>query len=84
MQKYAFIATQGPLPDTVSDFWWMVWEYKYTSIVLLTKEKEGTWVRCYHYCPRGMDMYGQMQVVLVTVSEYSGSIHPARVAVDQH
>ena len=32
----------GPLPETVGDFWRMVWEYKLTTIVMLTRCKEGT------------------------------------------
>ena len=74
MQKHAFIATQDPLPDTVGDFWRMVWEYKSVSIVMLTKEEERTRVRCHRYWPNTTDMYGQMKVVLVTENEYSGYI----------
>ena len=68
-RKHAFIATQGPLPNTVSDFWRMVWEYKCASIVMLTKEKEGSRVQCNHYWPDRTDMYGLLQVFLI--SEYT-------------
>ena len=74
MRKRAFIATQGPLPDTAADFWRMVWEYKCASIVMLTKEKEGTRVRCHRYWPDGSDMYGQIQVVSISENEYGGYI----------
>eukprot|EP00117_Sycon_ciliatum_P022357 scpid935/ scgid0353/ Receptor-type tyrosine-protein phosphatase S; Receptor-type tyrosine-protein phosphatase sigma len=36
----AFIATQGPLTETISDFWTMVWKYEVTSIVMLSHCKE--------------------------------------------
>ena len=36
---------------------------------MLTKEKEGPRVRCHKYWPDGTDMYGQIQVVLI--SEYT-------------
>ena len=37
----AFIATQGPLPDTQDDFWKLIWQQGSASVVMLTKEKEG-------------------------------------------
>ena len=40
-----YIVAQGPLPNTVEDFWRMVWEYKLTTVVMLTKcyENEKVW-----------------------------------------
>ena len=38
--KKEFIACQGPLESTQSDFWRMVWEQKSHYIVMLTKLKE--------------------------------------------
>lgn len=36
------IPTKGPLPDTASDFWRMVWEQSSATIVMLTNlEEEG-------------------------------------------
>lgn len=35
-----FIATQGPVPDSVPDFWRMVWEQNTASIVMVTNLEE--------------------------------------------
>lgn len=40
-QEKTYIATQGPMPNTVSDFWEMVWQEDVSLIVMLTPLREG-------------------------------------------
>ncbi|KAG9341864.1 hypothetical protein JZ751_018588 [Albula glossodonta] len=50
-QKDYYIATQGPLPQTVDDFWRMVWEWRCHSIVMLTELQEREQDKCFQYWP---------------------------------
>ncbi|KAK3096681.1 hypothetical protein FSP39_002326 [Pinctada imbricata] len=66
-----FIASQGPLPGTVNDFWRMVWEKSVTIIVMLTKCKEGSADKCEHYWPHTVNepqQYGDVVVNVISVS----------------
>ncbi|CAL1265790.1 unnamed protein product [Larinioides sclopetarius] len=68
----AYIATQGPLPETFSDFWRMVWEQRSATIVMMTKLEERTRIKCDQYWPsRGTETYGVMYVKYTEVSELS-------------
>ena len=40
MMRRAFVATQAPIPDTIPDFWRMIWEQESSTIVMLSKETE--------------------------------------------
>ncbi|XP_066544099.1 receptor-type tyrosine-protein phosphatase N2 [Amia ocellicauda] len=63
----AYIATQGPLPATVADFWQMVWENGCVVIVMLTPLTEQGVKQCYHYWPdEGSNLYHIYEVNLVS------------------
>nr|XP_051713007.1 receptor-type tyrosine-protein phosphatase N2 isoform X3 [Oryctolagus cuniculus] len=63
----AYIATQGPLPATVADFWQMVWESGCVVIVMLTPLTENGVRQCYHYWPdEGSNLYHVYEVNLVS------------------
>ncbi|KAM7340406.1 hypothetical protein ACRRTK_001021 [Alexandromys fortis] len=63
-----FIATQGPLPHTVGDFWRLVWEQKSHTVVMLTNCMESGRVKCEHYWPLDAQpcTHGQLQVTLMS------------------
>uniref|UniRef100_A0A158P6T0 protein-tyrosine-phosphatase n=1 Tax=Angiostrongylus cantonensis TaxID=6313 RepID=A0A158P6T0_ANGCA len=62
----AYIATQGPLPETFDDFWRMVWEEGTSTIVMLTNLEERSRIKCDQYWPtRGSSTYGEIQVTLL-------------------
>jgi len=66
----AYIATQGPLPETFSDFWRMVWEQRSSTIVMLTRLEERARIKCDQYWPaRGTENYGVMSVTLTDTQE---------------
>nr|XP_019566530.1 PREDICTED: receptor-type tyrosine-protein phosphatase H isoform X1 [Rhinolophus sinicus] len=61
-----FIAAQGPLPQTVGDFWRLVWEQQSHTLVMLTNCMEFGRVKCEHYWPLDAQpcTYGHLQVTL--------------------
>lgn len=40
------VSFQGPLDNTVADFWQMIWEQNVHVIVMLTRLQEGKKVKC--------------------------------------
>uniref|UniRef100_UPI00398EB535 receptor-type tyrosine-protein phosphatase S-like isoform X12 n=1 Tax=Pristiophorus japonicus TaxID=55135 RepID=UPI00398EB535 len=69
-KQNAYIATQGPLPETFGDFWRMVWEQRSATIVMMTKLEEKSRVKCDQYWPgRGTETFGMIQVTLLDTIE---------------
>ncbi|KAF6105760.1 protein tyrosine phosphatase receptor type J [Phyllostomus discolor] len=63
--KKEFIATQGPLPNTLKDFWRMVWEKNVYAVVMLTKCVEQG--RCEEYWPsKQAKDYGSITVAMTS------------------
>uniref|UniRef100_A0A3Q3VX95 protein-tyrosine-phosphatase n=1 Tax=Mola mola TaxID=94237 RepID=A0A3Q3VX95_MOLML len=64
----AFIATQGPIVNTVNDFWQMAWQEESPVIVMITKLKEKN-EKCVLYWPEKRGIYGKVEVLVNSVRE---------------
>uniref|UniRef100_A0A8C5HA38 protein-tyrosine-phosphatase n=1 Tax=Gouania willdenowi TaxID=441366 RepID=A0A8C5HA38_GOUWI len=60
-----YIATQGPMQETVRDFWRMVWQENSASIVMVTNLVEVGRVKCVRYWPDETELYGDIKVTLI-------------------
>uniref|UniRef100_A0A670Z268 Tyrosine-protein phosphatase non-receptor type 13 n=1 Tax=Pseudonaja textilis TaxID=8673 RepID=A0A670Z268_PSETE len=77
-KEYLYIACQGPLPNTVADFWQMAWEQKCTLIAMMTQEVEGEKVKCQRYWPNALGkttmVNDNLRLSLVQLQELKGFI----------
>ncbi|XP_013928001.1 PREDICTED: tyrosine-protein phosphatase non-receptor type 13 [Thamnophis sirtalis] len=77
-KEYLYIACQGPLPNTVDDFWQMAWEQKCTLIAMMTQEVEGEKVKCQRYWPSALGkttmVSDKLRLSLVRLQELKGFI----------
>ncbi|XP_035530699.1 receptor-type tyrosine-protein phosphatase R [Morone saxatilis] len=64
----AFIATQGPMVNTVNDFWQMAWQEESPVIVMITKLKEKN-EKCVLYWPEKRGIYGKVEVLVNSIRE---------------
>ncbi|XP_016312708.1 receptor-type tyrosine-protein phosphatase T isoform X12 [Sinocyclocheilus anshuiensis] len=60
-----YIATQGPMQETVRDFWRMIWQENSASIVMVTNLVEVGRVKCVRYWPDETEVYGDIKVTLI-------------------
>uniref|UniRef100_A0A8C5YUC0 protein-tyrosine-phosphatase n=1 Tax=Marmota marmota marmota TaxID=9994 RepID=A0A8C5YUC0_MARMA len=67
-KEKAFIATQGPMINTVNDFWQMIWQEDSPVIVMITKLKEKN-EKCVLYWPEKRGIYGKVEVLVISVNE---------------
>ncbi|XP_054621436.1 receptor-type tyrosine-protein phosphatase mu-like isoform X1 [Dunckerocampus dactyliophorus] len=68
-----YIATQGPMQETMYDFWRMVWQENTAAIVMVTNLVEVGRVKCCKYWPDDTEIYGDTKVTLIEtqlLSEY--------------
>ncbi|KAJ2782012.1 tyrosine protein phosphatase 1 [Coemansia javaensis] len=71
-----YIATQGPLPHTVGDFWRMVWEQRAPAVVMLARTHEARRKKCEAYWPpavgRALNAPGDVSVTLLSEAPLDG------------
>ncbi|VDN03930.1 unnamed protein product [Thelazia callipaeda] len=62
-----YIVTQSPLPNTIADFWEMIWEQGTVLIVNLTNNGDLREGRCMQYWPgSGSEIQGSFEIHLVS------------------
>ncbi|XP_064386224.1 receptor-type tyrosine-protein phosphatase alpha-like [Halichondria panicea] len=60
-----FIATQGPLPGTLVDFWRLMWQERPPIIIMLTNVMENNKIKCEQYWPEsGKKQFGPFTVAI--------------------
>ncbi|XP_051660561.1 receptor-type tyrosine-protein phosphatase kappa-like [Manacus candei] len=69
-----FIAAQGPLAETVVDFWQMVWQEKTSVVVMLTGLVEQNKIKCEKYWPEQEEVYGDFTVTLNNTRATTGLV----------
>ncbi|OIR57231.1 MAG: protein tyrosine phosphatase [Amphiamblys sp. WSBS2006] len=74
-----YIATQAPLPHTVSDFWDMVWEWGATTVVMLCRLRPH---KCEQYWPDdGDELITDNLGITSSTTEESGSIEKRQLTL---
>ncbi|PNF23076.1 Tyrosine-protein phosphatase 69D [Cryptotermes secundus] len=76
-ERKKFICAQGPMDNTVCDFWRMVWEQHLELILMLTNLEEYSKTKCAKYWPddaEGDKMFGDFGVAHVREKRYSDYI----------
>ena len=66
--NYTYFIVPGPLPNTVDDFWHMVWQEKVQFIVMLTNLMEERKKKCTLYWPERVnetEVFGSFTVTLL-------------------
>ena len=76
----AYIATQGPKPETVDHFWRMVFQYKTPLIIMATSLVEGDKIKCHRYWPEFAGVKGKEKDPNLLVTESGMRVTTEEVA----
>ncbi|XP_062383013.1 receptor-type tyrosine-protein phosphatase H-like [Sardina pilchardus] len=83
-KKMEYIAAQGPLSSTVSDFWRMIWEQKSERIVMVTNCIENGKAKCDQYWPQGPSPCRHGDLLITMTSERKESNWTMREFIVKH
>ncbi|XP_055637992.1 tyrosine-protein phosphatase 69D isoform X2 [Toxorhynchites rutilus septentrionalis] len=70
-ERKKFICAQGPMDNTINDFWRMIWEQHLEIIVMLTNLEEYNKTKCAKYWPENINDSTQYGDLLITFSSDS-------------
>lgn len=76
-ERKKFICAQGPMDNTVCDFWRMIWEQRLELILMLTNLEEYSKTKCAKYWPdksEGEKVFGDFTVTHQDEKRYSDYI----------
>jgi len=71
-EKKRYIATQGPMESTATDFYRMIWQYNVHEIVMLANMHDVEKGKTVVYYPETTATYGEIEVELKRKIEYPG------------
>eukprot|EP00884_Botryococcus_braunii_P019432 jgi/Botrbrau1/6172/Bobra.0344s0013.1 len=80
--KWEYIGTQGPLPQTIPDFWELAYEQNCTVILMLTNHIEGNIRKCEDYLPKRVNepqQFGAFTVTVTSVLDFCDDIQQREV-----
>ncbi|XP_078319787.1 tyrosine-protein phosphatase non-receptor type 7-like isoform X1 [Crassostrea virginica] len=69
-EDHAYIAAQGPFtPETIIDFWKMIWQENSSRVVMLTNLYEGDHMKCLKYWPDDQKTIGNIDIYFQSQEE---------------
>ncbi|PAV87232.1 hypothetical protein WR25_15101 [Diploscapter pachys] len=73
----SYILAQGPLKETSTDFWQMVWDYRVPAIIMLNRIVEGGMIKCYEYFPTASTelQHGPFSIACKDSKNNDGFVH---------
>lgn len=73
-ERKKFICAQGPMDNTVNDFWRLVWEQHLEMVLMLTNLEEYSKTKCAQYWPdagAGSRRFGELEVTHVRENRFA-------------